>query len=163
AAGLARAVCLPAAWSLDMSDAVLEQMRDLIQEDVNHRGLRTDPVDNLLTACQDDFAAAGRSLAETRNASVGIVTGFFIPTADPPGGETDGPLGAIFLARALLPLGIRVVLCTDFFCKQALEAGLSACGLSRDVPLWTIPSAKSFWNDLSRIDWKSFSRFGMEL
>jgi hypothetical protein len=58
-----------------------------------------------------------------------VVTGFYIPTATPPAGETDGPLGALFLARALTPLGIQVAIATDGFCAAAIGAGLHACGL----------------------------------
>jgi hypothetical protein len=125
-----------------MSTAALDAIRDLIQEDVGNRGLRTDPESNLITSCAGDFAAAGRSLAETPDAALAVVTGFFIPHGQPPGGETDGPLGALFLARALVPLGIRVVLATDAFCQRALEVGLAACGLRKAVPLVILPSAE---------------------
>ena len=43
-----------------MSDAVLREIRDLIQADANGRGLATDPEANLINACPDDFAAACR-------------------------------------------------------------------------------------------------------
>src|SRR6266436_2322175 len=123
-----------------MSDRVLDSIRDLIQEDVGNRGLRQDPAANLITACAADFAAACASLAKTPKAAVGVVTGFFIPHAQPPCGETDGPLGALFLARALVPLGIKVVLVSDAFCSRALEIGLAACDLRKVVPLVTLPS-----------------------
>ena len=86
----------------------LTAIRDLIQEDVNHRGLRTDPAANLVTACADDFAAACRSIADaakTRPLASSPASSFRTP--NPPCGETDGPLGAIFLARALVPLGMK--------------------------------------------------------
>jgi hypothetical protein len=136
--------------------AALSVMRDLIQEDINNRGLRTDPVDNLITACPDDFAAACRSIAETPRAAVAVVTGFWIPTATPPGPETDGPLGALFLARALTPLGIRVALLTDGFCKQALQVGLDACGLGNNVLLRTLPPATHPWAAYLAVDWHHF-------
>src|SRR5262245_1462794 len=117
----------------------LDAMRDLIQEDVGNRGLRTDPTDNLITATEGDFAAACRSIAERKGASLWVVTGFFIPTGQPPCGETDGPLGALFLARALPPLGVDVVLVTDGFCVPALDAGLRAAGLRDSVNLVTLP------------------------
>jgi hypothetical protein len=116
-----------------MSAAVLESLRALIQRDVNNRGLARDPRDNLFTACRDDFAHACRSLAETPHPCLAIVTGFFIPHAQPPCGETDGPLGALFLARAGQALGIEVALLTDDFCRQALEIGLQVCGLAEKV------------------------------
>lgn len=118
----------------------LDQLRDLIQDDVGNRGLRTDPAENLVNAFPDDFAAACRSIAEPPGPGLAIVTGFMIPTATPPAGETDGPLGALFLARVLVPLDIPVVLVTDDFCVRALEAGLAECGLRKDVPIVTLPT-----------------------
>ena len=72
----------------------LTAIRDLIQEDVGNRGLARDPVANLINACPDDFAAACRSIAAAERPSVVILTGFYIAHAEPPCGETDGPLGA---------------------------------------------------------------------
>ncbi len=118
-----------------MSDAVLREIRDLIQRDVNRRGLATDPEANLVNACPGDFAAACRGIAETPHAALCIVTGFYIAHADPPCGETDGPLGALFLARALTPLGIPVALATDPFCLHALKVGVEAAGLAAAVPI----------------------------
>jgi D-glutamate cyclase len=112
-----------------MSDPRLEAIRDLIQEDVGHRGLRSDPVSNLITACSGDFEAACRSIAEHPAPAVCVVTGFFIPHGQPPACETDGPLGAVFLARALSGLGISVLLVGDQSLERPLEAGLDATGL----------------------------------
>jgi hypothetical protein len=123
-----------------MSDALLAQLRDLIQIDPGARGLGTIPGDNLITACPDDFANACRSLAQTRQAKLLIVTGFYIADAQPPCGETDGPLGALFLARALPPLGIEVILTTDSFCIPALRAGLEVCQLLDHVGLVELPN-----------------------
>ena len=119
----------------------LTELRDLIQDDVGKRGLRTDPERNLVNAYPDDFAAACRNIAEHPAPVLGVVTGFYIPTATPPAGETDGPLGAIFLARALTPLGAQVVLITDDFCERALHAGLGECGLRKQVPVVVLPTA----------------------
>jgi D-glutamate cyclase len=123
-----------------MTDAILTQLRDLIQNDIGARGLRTDPSHNLVNACPDDFRLACHSLAEQPRPGLAVVTGFFIPGATPPAGETDGPLGALFLARALVPLGIPVVLVTDGFCVRSLEAGLAECGLRKQVPIVTLPT-----------------------
>jgi hypothetical protein len=121
-----------------MNDA-LEQIRAIIQEDVGKRGLQTDPQSNLVNAFPGDFAAACRSIAETRDANLAIVTSFFIPGAEPPAGETDGPLGALFLARALAPLGIKVCIVTDRFCESALVAGLAAARLETAAELFILP------------------------
>jgi hypothetical protein len=139
-----------------MTDGRLETIRALIQEDVCGRGLRKQPSGNLIDSCPDDFAAACRSIAETPNAVVGIVTGFFIADADPPCGETDGPLGAIFLARALVPLGIEVHLITDRFCKKALIAGLTHCRLENRVSVLTLSPHPKSWELFLNDDWQPF-------
>jgi D-glutamate cyclase len=122
-----------------MSADALTRIRDVIQEDAGGRGLRTNPESNLVTACAGDFAAACRSLAGADRARLAIITGFYIPHATPPAAETDGPLGAVFLARALVPLGVGVVLSSDPCCAPALEAGLKACGLEGSVPVVWVP------------------------
>ncbi len=122
-----------------MSAALLDAIRTLIQQDIGKRGLAHDPHDNLFTACRDDFANACRSIAENAQAALAIVTGFLIPHADPPCAETDGPLGTLFLARALTPLGVNITLVTDSFCRQALEVGLATCGLRDSVRVTTLP------------------------
>jgi hypothetical protein len=119
--------------------ARLDRLRDIVQEDVGGRGLRTDPERNLISETAHDFGAACASLAAAESPGLAIVTGFFIPTADPPAGETDGPLGAVFLARALVPLGIRVAIAADEFCVAALKAGLAAAGVS-NVAVVALPS-----------------------
>jgi hypothetical protein len=145
-----------------MSDARLTRIRDLIQQDVGDRGLRTDPRDNLVSRTAEDFEAACRSLASAANPAVAVLTGFYIATAQPPCGETDGPLGAVFLARALVALGFRVVLVTDPFCRQALEAGLSACGLGLAEPqqsrvqVLTIPPSGHPWKHWLELDWARY-------
>lgn len=127
-----------------MTQTLLAAIRDVIQEDVNRRGLRTDLEVNLVTACAGDFQAACHCIADAPNPAVGIVTGFFIPHAQPPCGETDGPLGAVFLARALVPLGIKVVLLIDAFGAAALEAGIALAGLRKSVPIVTLPGNQDF-------------------
>jgi hypothetical protein len=128
-----------------MCDA-LERIRDIIQEDVGKRGLRADPERNPINACPEDFRLACHELAERRDAHVLVVTGFFIPTGQPPAGETDGPLGAVFLARSLLPLGIRVSIATDSFCAAAMQAGLDVCGLGEAVAVVALPSVEEARN-----------------
>jgi hypothetical protein len=143
----------------DIMDEVLQKIRDLIQEDIGKRGLATDPQANLLTECAGDFAAACRSIAQDLQPALAIVTGFFIAQANL--GETDGPPGALFLARALVPLGIQVALVTDGFCARALEAGLEACGLQKAVPLIALPSPAlareaDYWKEFAEqpgLDW----------
>jgi hypothetical protein len=113
----------------------IDSIRDIIQHDIANRGLKTDPRENLVTACADDFRLACQSIAGTPHATLGIVTGFYIPAGEPPAAETDGPLGAVFIARALAPLGIPVTIFTDLWCSHALEVGLRHAGLSDVVHL----------------------------
>jgi D-glutamate cyclase len=137
-------------------DARLHRLRDIVQEDIGGRGLRADPASNLITARADDFAAACASIARTPRPVIAVVTGFYIPTANPPAAETDGPLGAVYLARGLTPLGVRVLICSDAFCETALRAGLESCGLQQTVPLVTLPghadasrlSEEAYWNSV---------------
>jgi hypothetical protein len=127
-------------------DYVLDRIREAIQRDVNNRGLARDPHDNLFTRCRDDFANACRSIAATPQPVLCIVTGFFIPQAQPPCGETDGPLGAIFLARALASLGIYSTLITDPYCILSLTTGLDTCGLYPSILVQCFPSTMFYWN-----------------
>jgi len=117
----------------DRLDAILA----CVQHDPGGRGLRAHPTDNLVTASAGDFAAACRLVAGARR--VAVVTGFTIPSATPPCGETDGPLGALYLARALTPLGIATVLATDGTTLPALRAGVTLAQV--DVPVVELADA----------------------
>jgi hypothetical protein len=131
-------------------DATLDAMRDLIQADPGERGLARDPAANLLTVCRDDFGNACRSFADPPAPKALVVTGFHIAHVEPPCAETDGPLGALFLARALTPIGVEVVLAADGTCVPALHAGLEACGLTDRVTVLELPLA---WDDAEFVDW----------
>ncbi|HJZ91940.1 MAG TPA: glutamate cyclase domain-containing protein [Gemmataceae bacterium] len=120
-------------------DDSLCALRDAIQIDVGNRGLARDPADNLLTACPDDFANACRSIAEHPAPRVGIVTGFMIPTVEPPTGETDGPPGALVLAQAFTHLGIPCVLLSDRAAYDALWAGMEFLRLTSGMMLVDLP------------------------
>jgi hypothetical protein len=147
-----------------MSDPRLQAICDLIQEDPGNRGLRADPADNLITRTAGDFEAACRSLANASRPHISIVTGFYIAHADPPCGETDGPLGALFLARALVPLGFQATLVTDPFGVEALEAGLQACGLKEEVPVLLVSpdqqvgNPRHVFSDMDLVRWASWRR-----
>lgn len=117
---------------------LLQNLRDIVQIDPGRRGLNRHPQRNLFTATAPDLAAACQSLAQHPAPRLAIVTGFFIPTADPPGHETDGPLGALFLLRACAALGIPARIATDPPGIPALRAGLRHCALPGDW-LWELP------------------------
>lgn len=82
----------------------------IIHQDPGERGIK-----NLFKPGQLK-AAAGCLLASRH---IAIITGFFIPGVNQP--ETDGPLGAFALARALLACNKSVTLISDVHCAPALE------------------------------------------
>jgi len=73
---------------------------------------------------------AATSLLDSPALHVGIITGFFVPGADPPAAETDGPIGAVQIAAALVALGGSVRILTDESCAPFLEAAIDAAGLA---------------------------------
>src|SRR4029450_7891752 len=102
------------------TDEKLAAILASVQTDPGNRGLARDPHDNLFTACPGDFAAACRSIAEHPEPKLALVTGFYIPTATPPAFETDGPLGAVFLARAATAIGVVAMTVSEAWCMPAL-------------------------------------------
>ena len=71
---------------------------------------------------------AARELATCAGA-VGIVTGFCVADLEPPVAETDGPPGALYLARALSALGCDVALISDRYAMPLLDLGCRLWGL----------------------------------
>lgn len=70
-----------------------------------------------------DLEQAARDIAG-RAGEVAIVTGFCIADADPPAAETDGPPGALFLARVLGNLGVTVSVVGDEYSARLLRRGV---------------------------------------
>jgi hypothetical protein len=86
---------------------------------------------------------AARELASHAGA-VGIVTGFCVADVNPPTAETDGPPGALYLARVLTALGIDVVLISDRYALPLLKLG---CRLGKiEVELFEVPLD---WHDMN--------------
>lgn len=65
---------------------------------------------------------------------IAIVTGFFVPSAGAP--ETDGPGGAVMLARAFAEQGREAEIWTDDFCVDTL----SVCAKSVGFPVGLVKS-----------------------
>ena len=88
-----------------------EHCERLIQVDPARRGLLSAPVPAF--AC-GQLGRAARDLAKLPlGSTIGIITGFPIAAADPVMHETDGPLGAWFLARAAAFLGYKAWLAEE--------------------------------------------------
>jgi hypothetical protein len=117
------------------TDEKLAAILAAIQTDPGNRGLARDPTDNLFTACPGDFAAACRSIAKHPDPSLAIMTGFFIPSAEPPAFETDGPLGVCFVKRALSRLRISTgVIGEDRICG-IVHAGMTSLRDYEEIPI----------------------------
>jgi hypothetical protein len=135
-------------------DEKLAAILAAIQTDPGNRGLGKVPGDNLFSACTGDFAAACRSIADHPNPSLAVVTGFFIPTAAPPAHETDGALGAVFLARALSPLEMRSFIATDSAARKAIGIGVEKVGAVNTI-VTSMPPARSVpWWAWLELDWR---------
>jgi hypothetical protein len=119
--------------SLMTPDEKLAAILAAVQTDPGNRGLARDPHDNLFTAHPGDFAAACRSIANDEYPNIRVITGFFISTANPPAFETDGPLGAVFLAKAFDALPSRIGVFTENGCRPAVHSGLTASGCSESL------------------------------
>jgi D-glutamate cyclase len=66
---------------------------------------------------------------------IGLVTGVHIAWAPRPAAETDGPVGAAVLARALALLGGEPVVLTDTWCGPVVDACLADVGCAPAVVL----------------------------
>lgn len=83
---------------------------------------------------------AARSIAACRDPAPAILTGAFMPWADPPAAETDGPVGAAELAVGLREAGVPVRIATDSRCADVVRTALAAAGPSRDIPVDVVPA-----------------------
>jgi hypothetical protein len=117
------------------TDEKLAAILAAVQTDPGNRGLARDPHDNLFTATAGDFLKACRSIAEHHDPALAVFTGFYIPSADPPAFETDGPLGACFVQRAFAPLSISCGLVAEDVVCRAVHAGLCSRQEYEAVPL----------------------------
>ncbi|HEY1065046.1 MAG TPA: glutamate cyclase domain-containing protein [Pirellulales bacterium] len=102
---------------------------EIIRQDVAGRGLSS--LAPPTVSGPAELAAACAELASAE--SIAIVTGFCILRADPPAGETDGPPGAVAIARVLHALGRRVVLLSDRFGAPLLRVGCRFWGLPEEM------------------------------
>jgi hypothetical protein len=109
-----------------VTDDLIHEFDACIRRDPAQRGLiASEPLYGPL--CPGHLEAAAIHLARFGK-RVAIVTGFYIPSGDPPAAETDGPPGALVLAQTLLALGIESFIMTDGFCFNALSAAARNSG-----------------------------------
>jgi D-glutamate cyclase len=111
--------------------ALIDRIEAVAQQEVGRN------VAPLFAAARGGLRGAATALADTAG-TVGLITGFYVPSGTPPAAETDGPAGAALLARGLTRVGISVRVCTDAPCADACAAALAAAGVA-DVPLDIVP------------------------
>jgi hypothetical protein len=115
---------------IDAQDAILPwaELETLVHLDPAGRGLASFRFDGApLDAGQ--LRVAANSLARSAK-SVGIVTGFCVQTSQGLAPETDGPPGALFLARALAALDVQVCIITDHISRPTIEHGVALWSLA---------------------------------
>jgi hypothetical protein len=106
--------------------------------------------ENLPMVSYSDLAGAVSSLVQ-KGKKVVIITGFYVPVGDPPATETDGPPGALALAKGLKYLGMEVSLLSDEYSLSALKAGSRVLDLpEKEVPIICFPLEHSDQDHTSR-------------
>lgn len=128
----------------------LDEFERFIHRDPARRGLcaseldeAEQPTSSRLGAGQ--LAAAATELAQNAR-RVAIVTGFFIPHAQPPCAETDGPPGSLFLAHCLQALGVDAAVVSDEPCASAVHAAAEGIDFPADR-LFVAPLKAETWCD----------------
>jgi len=108
--------------------ALVDEIECLIQVDVGRN------ITALFDAARGGLWGAASALATARSRQVGLITGFYVPRGTPPAAETDGPVGAALLAKALLAVGIPCRVATDEPCRGACAAALAGAGAA-NIPI----------------------------
>ena len=103
---------------------LIDAIDALVRRDPARRGLISTEA-QFGPLCPGHLAAAASHLAE-QGRHIAIVTGFFVPSAQPPAAETDGPPATLLLALALESIGIETNVITDRKCMAAVGAAAEA-------------------------------------
>lgn len=108
-------------------DKLIAAMETIVQADEGRRGIKE------ILLPSGEMLTAARAMVDAKR--VAIITGFPCMMKYTPPTETDGPLGALALAKCLLALGKDVVVATD----ECNEEVLLACAAStaqhrQDIP-----------------------------
>ena len=92
---------------------------------------------------RDRYAeAAARTVLDWEKGTVFLTTGFYVAGF----AETDGPVGTVFLAKALKKLGYRPVILTDDYCRGFFDGeGVEVIYMPFDADLdWCMETLGSF-------------------
>lgn len=119
-------------------------MEDLVQKDEGKRGIRPliQPTGELLKCCK----------AVSHASHIAILTGFPCCIDFYPPTGTDGPLGAVALAKTLLHLGKEVSILTDECNEEVLLACVAGANMNQfggKLSLQSFPAR----DDMDDMDW----------
>ena len=131
--------------------ALIDQIEQLVHRDVG-RGM-----DAVFQATRGGLWRAAHALTAVTAPRIGLITGFFVPAADPPAAETDGPAGAALMVRGFTRTGLSCRLATDTVCQSACRAALDAAGahavpIDAVAPGGTVDALIDLWRQ-DGIDW----------
>jgi Domain of unknown function (DUF4392) len=112
-----------------------------VQNDAASRGIRS-----FCSATAGDLLGAAQALIGSGRI-VAIMTGFPCNMQHTPPTETDGPAGALCLAKACIALGKRVIMLTDECNAEVLMSAVAGAGLAgSQLSLEAFPPAHE-WSD----------------
>lgn len=121
----------------DEEEAKKESIEDIV---LRHSGRG---MDILRGYKRDSYAeSAARTILSWEKGTVFLTTGFYVAGF----AETDGPVGTVFLAKALKKLGYRPVILTDDYCKGFFDGeGVEVIYMPFDADLdWCMETLGSF-------------------
>lgn len=95
---------------------------------------------------------AAQSIADHPQPHIAILTGFFIPGADPPAAETDGIIGTVHLASGLLNIGIPVRIATDDYCLPAVLQAVKSVDLEEEIDIDSVPVGRKSFDRIQSIE-----------
>ena len=145
--------------SNSIASMLIDKIETIVQEDV---GRNTKP---LFEAAKGGLSSIAKAIAEADKPRVGIITGFYIPTANPPSGETDGPLGAAMLIAGLNRAGVECRLMTDKSCEGVCKSAFDGAKVS-STPMdvvsveTSVEKVISEWKQVGITDVLSIERCG---
>jgi D-glutamate cyclase len=111
-----------------------------VQRDEGQRGIK-----EILLPVGELYAAASSLIPKRK---IAILTGFPCLLDFTPPTETDGPLGAVAIAKTLLAAGKEVVILTDECNEEPMLATVAGAGLSNPLlTLESFPARNNFDDD----------------
>jgi len=117
-----------------LSEEIIASLEAIVRRDAGRN------VDLLGREARGGLLDAARSIVDCPDPVPAIMTGAFMPWADPPAPETDGPIGTAELAVGLHEAGVAVRVVTDSICEGVMRTALVAAG-PHDIPLDVIPAS----------------------